>query len=50
MLVLPACYSSMQCYFKIDLILQYYSIFNFYIKNHEPFKLLIKNLPIAGQE
>ena len=31
-LILATCYSSMRSYFKIDLIVQRYSIFNFCIK------------------
>ena len=33
----------MRSYFKIDFILQRYSMFNFYIENHEPFGSLTKN-------
>ena len=45
-LILATCYSSIQSYFKIDLILtMLYSMFTFYVENHKPFGLLTKNCP-----
>ena len=40
---MATCYSSVQSYFKIDLDLTIYSIFTFYIENHEPIQPLTKN-------
>ena len=47
-LILAICYSGIQSYFIIDLDLdseQCYSMFTFYIENHEPFGVLTKNSP-----
>ena len=45
MLILATCYSSIQSYFEVDLILTVLFNIYFHIENHEPFGSPTKNCP-----
>ena len=48
-LILAICYSSIQIYFKIDLIFKVLFTVDFYIENHEPFGSLTENFLLMNR-